>query len=958
MLLNRCFLTFLFFLFGFTLWGQESIHKTYTTSDGLISNTVYDIRQDKNGYVWIATDLGLVRFDGNKFREYQIKGNKSSSVSNILLVNGSTWVQNFNGQYFKTEKDGLIYQPKLSKHSNFNLGHDFNGERIAVLANNRVLIFNPKSKNIITKPIPKTVSISSINSTKQHFLLINFTTGKTLRIYKNGKVTIESRKLPFKNEYLHWVIDAKDEYFVAKTKKKVFCRTSGKTYDFAHLAPNSFVQNACLIAKGKLAIMTTNGVILFDAKTKRFTRIFSNYSCSKLIQDREGNWWIGTLGDGIIFIPHREARVYLEGLEISSFQKIGNYFYLGTKENTIYRFDLKTSRMELVRHKVENHEIKSLFYNTVNNDFLYCSALFQYKMGNEPLKTEAISVNQITQLDNDHYLLCESNNLTIFPIKENDQWISWKKKHDQLNRHRLTLANGNRRFLGAVFYQNKIIAQASDGLWLYDNRRGRKLKIDNKNIDVIHLFKAPIGVIITTGDQGIFLFNNGKIKKLDRLSDLLKKQRLYKTKFFNNKFYVLTYSGTIITDKDGKFIQQVMRSDGYPNVDVIDFEVIKNTIYASSTNGFQIIPIPENNRVSKPTILLDECSVNGQKIEFIQGSRFHPNENTIHFNLSVINYRALGNHEVYYSVNDKRWIPVDDNKLQLNELAPGYYNVKIYAKTERQLNKSEVKSFNFEILAPFYKRWWFTVAVLLIFVYAGYWLFKFRLNQIQQKNQILQEKLNLEKQLHESSLSAIKSQMNPHFLFNALNTIQSFIYTNEKEAASSYLVDFSELTRKVLEMSNQTLVVLSEELEALRLYLKLEKMRFEDDFDYVIDTSELPHETFQIPSMLIQPYVENAIKHGLLHKKGEKLIQLKFSLNHAILNVSIIDNGIGLQASKKINTVRNPKHQSFATDANQKRFELLNKLSEGKIGVEIQELNNDEGFVIGTSVKLSIPVKN
>ena len=920
-----------------------------------MSNTIYDIRQDQDGYIWVATDLGLVRFDGNKFKEYPIVGNKSSSISNILFLKHETWVQNFNGQFFKTQQDKLVFQPTVSRLSNFNLGHDLNGQKLAVLSENKVLLYEPKKKRIQTVPIPKSVWISSINSTKNEFCLTNIST--VLKINTEGKVVQERLKLGLKSDYYHWIIGENEEFFISKIERKLFERKSGKVYDFSNYIKESFVQNASLVSRQKIAILSTNGIILFDTKSKQFKRIFSKFSCSKLIQDREGNWWIGTLGDGLIFVPHQNAKLYLEGIEISSMQRLGNYLYLGTKDNSIYQFDIASSTLSLLQKNNENHEVKSIFIDSKLGHQMYCSAFFHYRMKNGQWKEKIISINQIIPADKHHYILCESNNLSIFPVEPNDLWLKWKNNQRKVYDDRLTLFEGNRRFLNAVFYKNQILAQASDGLWLVHQKGSKKLKVGN-NADVIHLSKTNKGILITTGDQGVFFYADGKIIRLEQLSRTLQNERLYQTKYFNNQFYALTYNGTIIAHQDGSLSQQIMRSDGYPNVDIIDFEVINNTIYASSTNGFQIIPIPPKNAHKwRPIVLLDECLINGEKRPFIKGMKLSPDENSVRFNLSIINYRALGDHDVFYSINGKKWIPVEDNKLQLNELAPGNYRIQLYAMTDQKENKSDVVSFEFELLAPFYKRWWFVSLIALSIAILAFILFKFRLNQVQQKNQILQEKLNLEKQLHESSLAAIKSQMNPHFLFNALNTIQSFIYTNEKEAASSYLVDFSELTRKILEMSNQTFVMLSEELEALRLYLKLEKMRFEEDFDFKIDTSELPHESFQIPSMLIQPYVENAIKHGLLHKKGEKKLLLKFAYSKDILWVAITDNGIGLEASKKINASRISNHQSFATEANQKRFELLNQLSEGKIGVEIKELNSDDGLVSGTCVNLRIPIK-
>lgn len=349
--------------------------------------------------------------------------------------------------------------------------------------------------------------------------------------------------------------------------------------------------------------------------------------------------------------------------------------------------------------------------------------------------------------------------------------------------------------------------------------------------------------------------------------------------------------------------------------------------------------------------------VNGEAFDFKNNVRLPAGKNALIFNFSVIDFKSLGHQQLFYSVNGKTWSKAEMNMLQLTELAPGKYTIRLFSKKDHSDLKSKEIVLRFEILAPFYQRWWFLGIVGILLAFVGFLLFKRRLNQIEQKNQILQEKLNLEKQLQESSLAAIKSQMNPHFIFNALNTIQSFIYTNEKQAASSYLVDFSELTRKILEMSNKPYVSLFEELEALELYLKLEKMRFEDDFDFEMDTRNLPHNSYQIPSMLIQPYVENAIKHGLLHKKGHKKLSLTFTIEENILFVSVIDNGIGISASKKINEQRSKNHKSFAMEATEKRFILLNQFLKNQIGIEISDLTDENKKVTGTIVKLSIHVK-
>lgn len=957
----RCWIHFalIFFLTAVQIsWGQESIHQTYTDAEGLISNTIYDIRQDATGFIWIATDNGLVRFDGNRFLHFPIVGNKASSVSNILFTNdGATWVQNFNGQFFKTIGAKLVVQPQLAHASNFNLAHDFDGSKIAYLAQNKVNVYSISDRKLRSIDLPKMDWLPANSSTKTAFHLTNIVHQQSLELSSNGSFRTSSINLPLTSVYYHRLIAKNEDYLIGKVANQLMELRSGRVYDFSKWMNNSFVQNASLLGDQYVAILTTNGVVLFDVKYKTFSKIFEQHSCSKIIQDREGNWWLGTLGDGLIFIPNPSAKVFLKGNEISSYFRQGKYMYLGTKTNAIYRFDSGSRQLELIKQNQENHEVKSVYYQPLSDELMFCSVIFEHYKKGKLVQKLPISVNKIVPLDDKHVVLCESGNLSIYPIQPNDPLMDWGRPGSTIVHHRLALFSGNRRFFNAVFNGNQLVAHASDGLWLIEKGTIKRLKV-GKSADIKSISQSEIGIIITTTDQGVFRFVNNRIVEEKALNGLLKNQQLYETKFVEGCFYVLTYEGTVVADRKGKLIQESMRTDGYPNVDVLDFEVIQRVIHATTTNGLQLIPLPSPNaKHVRSEIVVNAFFVNGEQRTFTTGMMLPTDENSLRFQLSVINFKALGLNEVYYSVNGKKWLPVDDNKLYLNELAPGKYTVRLYATTARDASKSKIVSLQFEIMLPYYQQWWFRVLVALVLLSIGFLIFKWRLKQVQRKNAILQEKLSLEKQLHASSLAAIKSQMNPHFLFNALNTIQSFIYTNEKEAASSYLVDFSELTRKILEMSNQPYVSLSEEIEALRLYLKLEKMRFEDDFEFDIDTSMLVHEAHQIPSMLIQPYVENAIKHGLLHKKGEKRLAIRFVSHEATIEVVVEDNGIGIEASKKINSNRMNKHQSFATDANQKRFELLNQLSDGKIGVQLMERLNEAGNVVGTTVHLSIPIQ-
>jgi LytS/YehU family sensor histidine kinase len=230
-------------------------------------------------------------------------------------------------------------------------------------------------------------------------------------------------------------------------------------------------------------------------------------------------------------------------------------------------------------------------------------------------------------------------------------------------------------------------------------------------------------------------------------------------------------------------------------------------------------------------------------------------------------------------------------------------------------------------------------------------------NLLQEKNELLESNILLEQSLSKSMLTSIRAQMNPHFFYNALNTIHAYIFNNDKQKAGSYLVKFSKLTRMILEMSEREYVSLSEEIKSLQLYLDLEKMRFVSDFDFIIKEENLGNaDILEIPSMIVQPFVENAIKHGLHHKKEDRKLMLEFELKGDLLCITIDDNGVGRVRSRQLNEKRKD-HKSFSISAIDKRIELINHRRPNSIKVETLDKYNTSGIALGTKVTITIQTK-
>lgn len=253
-----------------------------------------------------------------------------------------------------------------------------------------------------------------------------------------------------------------------------------------------------------------------------------------------------------------------------------------------------------------------------------------------------------------------------------------------------------------------------------------------------------------------------------------------------------------------------------------------------------------------------------------------------------------------------------------------------------------------------------TVGILAFLFLLAYLLFlKYKK---QKETQLIQnelrEKENLliaERKASDSELKALKSQMNPHFIFNALNSIQEQFMYGDKIIANEQMGNFTYLTRKILEVSGKKSISISSEIDILEKYLQLEKMRFGNTFQYEITVSDKVDEDYhQILPMLVQPFVENSVKHGLLSKEGDKKVKIHFDLDQSnqYLICTIIDNGIGLKKSKEINQKNLKKHQSFSTNSIQERLKLLNDSNTNFVMHEIIE----NGEVQGTKVVLTLPL--
>ncbi|MDX1407387.1 MAG: histidine kinase, partial [Saprospiraceae bacterium] len=301
---------------------------------------------------------------------------------------------------------------------------------------------------------------------------------------------------------------------------------------------------------------------------------------------------------------------------------------------------------------------------------------------------------------------------------------------------------------------------------------------------------------------------------------------------------------------------------------------------------------------------------------------------------------------------DKDWVAAGQRRfVRYANLKGGRYRLHVRATdfdgTERA---SELLAFSIAI--PFYKSAWFIAlssAVLLTFLLM---LYRQHIQNIR-----AQEKLKSEFDLKLSNLEmqALRSQMSPHFIFNSLNSIKYYVINKEADEAADYLTKFSQLIRVILENSKSELLTLRQEIRALQLYCEIENLRFDERFTFRFEVDpEINLDQFKIPPMLIQPHIENAIWHGLMHKDGERSLSVMFAREERGIQCTIADNGIGRARAQELANSRRHKKQSLGTSITSDRIEMINKLYGTHVRSTTEDLFATDGSPAGTRVSIYI----
>ena len=390
----------------------------------------------------------------------------------------------------------------------------------------------------------------------------------------------------------------------------------------------------------------------------------------------------------------------------------------------------------------------------------------------------------------------------------------------------------------------------------------------------------------------------------------------------------------------------------------------QGNIWVGTDNHLLKIDTRLLNRLSS---LVLQIKITGLEVNFQADSTFHfdilrkfaHGNNNLIFHFSATNFlnpdqtlyryklEGLSNHWSEYSI---------DNKAVFTSLNPGKYRFVVEAYNHLDNSKTESTVYSFRIRFPWYLNGWFITGVAVLLILCVYCIIRYRTNQVKQEEQ---KKSEFTRQLATIEMRGLQSQMNPHFIFNSINSIQGFILKNKIDEARGYLMDFAKILRQTLDNATKEFITLEEELQYIQYYLNLELMRFDQKFKVDIRLPDnINPQIIQIPPMIIQPYVENAIRHGLLHKGDDKgLLIIEFLVVNDYLKCIIEDNGVGRKKSKEIESWKQHTHIPQSTRITQDRIDLLNKSTKSeKYRVTILDLFDEQGEGSGTRVEVILPL--
>lgn len=937
----------------------------YNEKDGLKSSVIYRLSQDRNGFIWIGTDNGIFRFDGKEFRHFNEKdGLKNLDVLEVIpMENDDFFICSFLTDFARISKGKIITNdPELKKIRLFTdvfVKYDeTRRELLAVSYKDPVTLYLYKDGRV--QEVTTDIIYTAGNTTRffgyeKGLLYYADSLGRFLSYdIKTRKSTIMNLVFPDAGFYigvsgdvlLAWGQGTVDFYF----------RKNALEFQYRNSLPvKGTVRFWRVDARGRCWVATNAGGVwclpnvLSGSNHAKPLLFLKDHLISDVCVDQDDNVWFSTKSNGLFFIGrqffHNRINNELNGYTgfVNVLAGDATSLFWGDETGNLISKDGK----EYIRIKTDSirkSEVKGLY---TNNEFIVAANEFSLHVYNRRTGKKygsplARNFKNVVPFDRDRVVLCTGGYAIVYNFRTHTDSLLFK----------------SRCYSAAVYDKQNIFLGTEKGLFLVNtNNKTPVPVIDSGNIVDIKMLDTDL-YLAATMSNGIFVFNRDGLRYNITEADGLISNNVKKIQVENaHTFWTCTNLGISRVQLKNRqaTIQSFTRIDGLPSEKVNDCFIRHDSIYIGTAMGMGVYAIKD--LLSQKMTALDKrviiTRVSTRKKDWYQPGGpvvLNPGDNSINFHLSFLDYISLGNVKYSYQLEglDDEWKSAASSVISFNSLAPGHYLLKVRGIGYSGLQSREATVFAFTIQPYFWQTTWFkllsAIALALLFFFA----FRFIEKRIRKKKI---QSLVYEKRVAELELQAIKAQINPHFIYNCLNSIQFLLYKKDYEKADSYLDVFSQMIRKTLHYSEKTFISIMEEIDYLKFYLNMEMVRSHNSFTYTIHTGDTVNTSFQIPSLLIQPFVENAVKHGVAAVKDrEGHISVSFEFTEPFLIVRISDNGPGI-AQKTIPAIPSG---SFGMKLSAKRMDTFRQLFASHISMDIQSPADGSS---GTVIQLTlIPV--
>ncbi len=982
--------------------------------------------------MWLGTEEGLNRFDGNRFLSFfsdqkdaaTLSGNNVMDLLQYqpgqLLIATNNGLSVFN-TYTNSFENHKITRPVLKKGSGLLIRSLFKDRQGHIYINHsgEIDVFNDSLRYLYRlTDLEWAKSLQGIVVNKEAWLQ-----DSKNRIWlpadNNGICIIDEEKKqayswrhnPLKYPFITY--EPIRSFLYDEEKQVVWLGTWGSGLTKYDIGKNQQQRQlfgipigseaTCInsIARNKDGMLFCGGgqaIYSVDPETMAYTIIngdpkdgaFPAFIGSSMLNDGE-HLWIGTETRGLLKLALNESSVQ-QLLLPYPIQDYTNFCtgFAKTQNGDIYlayRYDglvkisageLKASQYKLIGKKGQSEFIARITRD--HQDRLWVGSMVgvyifdpaQKKFVQPPwmpAKMRHLYTNAIlcTAAGNLWFSFRHPNALGFYDIAANkfsyyeNYVVNGKAVFDSLHRISVIAEDDRQNIWMSSFAKGGIVCyEADSGKWkIFPSRVKNETLLKDQSVSIIVPGRGHELWLGNDASQGLirYDYSTDSVSFVTRKNGLLSDNVYAITKVGSSNLFIASTTGINKMDILTKEIRTLQLKDENINLSFAYLQfydsVGKQLVYGLNDRVLFIKDATWQTDASKKITFIDNIKVNNISVPTELGAQHLQlgyTEKNISISFASASYSQNGNLVYAYKMEgaDNDWVTVSGLPVaSYTSLAPGSYSFLVKAKDETSDWGPVNNLLHIEIAPPYWLTWWFVGACILLAGASVYWLFRRRVKTIRHE-------AGLKQKVAEAEMNALRAQMNPHFIFNCLNAIDNMIQTNQKELATTYLSRFAKLIRGVLDSSKNNLVPLHKDVETLTLFLQLEQFRCNNKFEYSFSVDdELLHGDYKVPPLVAQPFLENAIHHGLLNKEDpDRKLTINISLQNDDIKYSILDNGVGRTRAGYLKELNKPEHVSYGIQISKDRINMHN--SDGqKDWVTITDLYKD-GEAAGTLVALVI----